>query len=84
LLGSFRLLPWSSPRQAPSFGWPQSVTGRPLFIPPGCDTGWIARPFRFRPSTAGTSPTTLAHSSNDRSATDCVRLRSSSTRRFGA
>jgi hypothetical protein len=69
---------------APSVGSPQSVTGLSLFIPPGCDTGRIARSVRFRPSTAGSTPTTLAHSSNDRSVTDCVRCRPSSTGSFGA
>jgi hypothetical protein len=77
-------LPGSSPCQAPSYEWSQSAMSGSLFLPPGCDTGRIVRPFAYRPSAAGSFPTTLAHSSNDRSVTDCVRLLPSTTGRSGA
>lgn len=44
----------------------------PFFALTGCDAGGL-RSFLVRPKPRDSIPTTLAHSSNDRSATDCVR-----------
>jgi len=44
----------------------------PFLALTGCDAGGL-RSFLVRPKPRDSIPTTLAHSSNDRSATDCVR-----------
>jgi len=68
-----RRFPGASLQKAGSFR-----DGRIPFSPPGCDAGRIPRPL-FRPRSRDPLSTTLAHSSNVRSGTDCVRIHPGST-----